>query len=216
MHTTGQLLTLRDSVLGALKSLACVTDVGVFGSLATDSWDEWSDIDVCVACGGPLVDGNLIMAEIHAHLPVQCFRPFSAKDAPNGRYWFTDHSPFHKLDISFHDPADWQRAIQEHQAEGGVMRFPDCRGGSGANGAPAFIWDYTPRQKALFDIVHRVHKHTLAHARRGTSADELSRELADMTTFMAEHPPESIYEERAWTVAQRMGILADMQLSAGS
>ena len=204
MHTKKHLGFVYDTVLGVLTNLACVRDVGVFGSFAMDTWDEWSDIDLVVACDDPVESGRLIMAEINARLPILCFRPFSAKEAANGRYWFKGHSPFHKLDISFHGPADWRKAVNEHKEGGSSIRCIDCSGGSSAGGAPIFLWEYTPRQKDLFDIMHRVHRYSRACVRYGTDSDNLSRELAIITRFMNDNHPTTKYEKQAWTVAEKI------------
>lgn len=158
IHTKKHLGFVYDTILGVLTNLACVKQVGVFGLFATDAWDEWSDIDLFVACDEPVESGRLIMAEINANIPILCFRPFSAQEVPNGRYWFKDHSPFHKLDISFHGQADWLKLTDEHKQGGNSIRCIDCSGGSSPTGAPMFLWEYTSRQKDLFDIMHRVHR----------------------------------------------------------
>ena len=213
IHTKKHLGFVYDTVLGVLTNLACAKQVGVFGSFATDARDEWSDIDLFVACDEPVESGRLIMAEINANIPILCFRPFSAREVPNGRYWFKNHSPFHKLDISFHGQADWLKLIDEHKQGGNSIRCIDCSGGFSPTGAPMFLWEYTPGQKGLFDIMHRVHRYGRACARYGTDSENLSLELAAMKSFMDRNHVTAKYDKFAWTVAERMVEIVENNLN---
>ena len=99
----------------------------------------------------------------------------------------------------------------EHQQQGNSMRYPDCHRSSERCETSGFSWDSTTQQKALFDISNRDHRYTPAYVRCGTDFEYLSRELADMKQYMAEHPPENMYEKQAWEVAERMAVLAEKQ-----
>ncbi len=207
VHTKDLFIFVKDSILGILTSLGCVDEVGVFGSVAANRSDEWSDIDIHVACEQPAQTGEAIIAEINARVPIICYRPFSAMKFPNGRYWFRDHSPFHKLDISFYEYADWRKIMDEHRQQGDPVLSPECQGLLERSATSMFSWDYSSKQKALFDIVHRVHRYTRAYVRRGTDFQNLSRELAGAEQYMVTHPPENKYEEQAWEVAERIIVL---------
>lgn len=209
VHTRNRLLFLRDSIRGVLTGLRCVKGVALFGSFASDRWDEWSDIDLLVACNNPAHDAAVLVAEMNAQLPICCHRPFSAKETPNGRYWFRNHSPCHKLDVSFHDQPDWHRALDDHRQESSPIRVLDCRGSSNAGDAPVFVWKYTPRQNNLFDMLHRLHRYLLSYARSGDDLEMLASALAAISQFMDEHPPENVYEQQAWEVAETMASLAE-------
>jgi predicted nucleotidyltransferase len=95
MHTKAHLRCMRDSVMESLAGLRCVTGVGVFGSFATGRWDEWSDLDLLVECDDPIRAAHLVIAEIHARIPILCHSPFTTERPGDGRYWFRDYSPFH-------------------------------------------------------------------------------------------------------------------------
>jgi len=128
VHTKDHFIIVKDSILGILTTLRCVDEVGVFGSVAANQWDEWSDIDLLIACEAPAQTGAAIIAEINARIPIICYRPFSVMEFPNGRYWFRDHSPFHKLDISFYEHTNWGKVVHDHQQQGycNSMLYPDC------------------------------------------------------------------------------------------
>ena len=81
-----------------------------FGSEAQGTADSWSDLDLAVCADSALA---LRWARaMHASLPVVLFRPFSAGGQPGGRYWFRGCSPWLRLDVSFHAPADWDDLIR--------------------------------------------------------------------------------------------------------
>lgn len=78
-----------------------VRAITLFGSLADDSADKYSDIDMLVVCDN--VDQTRWHAAsiIRSVMPVMYYRKFSAVDQPSGRYWFKGESLFNRLDISF-------------------------------------------------------------------------------------------------------------------
>ena len=92
---------LAADITAALSSLQCVRAIALFGSLAADRADAWSDIDMPVACDDVDSTKWTVAAAAYASKPVLYYRPFTAAAQPSGRYWFEGESPFYKLDIGF-------------------------------------------------------------------------------------------------------------------
>lgn len=84
-----------------LSELPCIRRIALFGSLAENRADRWSDVDMQVVCDD--VEHNRWVAStvIVSAFPVLYYRRFTAVDPPAGRYWFVGESPFHRVDIGF-------------------------------------------------------------------------------------------------------------------
>jgi hypothetical protein len=91
--------------------------------------------------------------------------------------------------------------VNEQRQLGVAVVCLDGHGDSEGSGASAFEWEYTQRQKALFDILHRVHRYARAYVRTGSASGDLSRELALLKQRMSEHCDERVWEAAARTVA---------------
>ncbi|MHB0937166.1 MAG: hypothetical protein ACYDCO_12975 [Armatimonadota bacterium] len=101
---------LAAEIVNLLAASPAVAAVSLFGSLAEERADAWSDVDLHVACASE-AGRWAAAAAIRAGKPVEFYRTFSAAPQPSGRYWFTDESPFQKIDISFFTIAEY-RAMQ--------------------------------------------------------------------------------------------------------
>ena len=94
-------LRIADEVLSILAKKPCVRRIALFGSLADNRADSWSDIDMIVACDGVEANAWATAHAITSAKPVLFYRKFSTREQPSGRYWFAGESPFNRLDISF-------------------------------------------------------------------------------------------------------------------
>jgi hypothetical protein len=88
-------------LVAALSALTCVRRIDTFGSVASGQADEWSDLDLLVACEIVERTAWVAAAAIRSAKRVAFYRTFTGIEQPSGRYWFCDESPFHRLDISF-------------------------------------------------------------------------------------------------------------------
>ena len=90
-----------DEVLSVLAEIPCVHRVALFGSLADNRADGWSDIDMIVACDDLEDNAWNAARAITTAKPVLFYRKFTTREQPSGRYWFAGESIFNRLDISF-------------------------------------------------------------------------------------------------------------------
>ena len=103
----------RPEIMSRLEAILSeshgVSAAAYFGSIARGTPDEFSDIDLLVR------DDSAarwqVAARLQDELGAVLFRPFTATRAPSGRYWFEAAHPFLRLDVSFHEPADYDRVI---------------------------------------------------------------------------------------------------------
>ncbi|MHB1157454.1 MAG: DNA-3-methyladenine glycosylase I [Phycisphaerales bacterium] len=111
---------LADQITTSLSKLPGVQRIAVFGSLATNTADAYSDVDMFVVCDDV---PSCSWAAVHAlrlAKPVLFYRMFSTDHQPAGRYWFDDSSPLTRLDISFHTAPDYQQLL----ATGQYLGYP--------------------------------------------------------------------------------------------
>tara|TARA_Y100000589_G_scaffold226758_1_gene214272 strand:+ start:2177 stop:2872 length:696 start_codon:yes stop_codon:yes gene_type:complete len=107
-------------LVDVITQIPDVISIAVFGSLADDSWDAYSDVDLLVVtdcldtCAWQVADA------IGQCKPVQFYRMFSSDRQPAGRYWFADESPLTRLDISFHS----SQTFAQLQDSGRYMDHP--------------------------------------------------------------------------------------------
>jgi predicted nucleotidyltransferase len=99
-------------VIDALQACPVVSRVAVFGSLAQDSHDGWSDIDVL--CVVPDENGAWQAASaLRDALIVRWHGQFSNVRLPSGRHWFYGESVFHSLDLSFCNAVDYEMVVAQ-------------------------------------------------------------------------------------------------------
>lgn len=103
---------LAERITHALRTEPSVRAIAFFGSLAEGRADEWSDVDMLVACDGVETAKWAVAAALRISKAVLYYRPFSSAQQPSGRYWFVGESPFHKLDISFDSMEDYVALLQ--------------------------------------------------------------------------------------------------------
>lgn len=100
-----------EEIATVLQSLPYVKSIALFGSIAENRADEWSDVDMLVCCDDVDItkwDAALVLRKAK---PVMFYRPFTSARQPSGRYWFEDESPFNKLDISFDNEDDYNSIL---------------------------------------------------------------------------------------------------------
>jgi len=100
-------------IIGTLSMLPFIQRIAVFGSLAEEHTDCWSDVDLWVACDDVEHTQWIAASAIRAAHSVLFYRMFGNAAQPAGRYWFDHESPFHKIDISFHSCSDYQIIINQ-------------------------------------------------------------------------------------------------------
>jgi len=111
-HPAGTTCVARE-MIATLALLPFVQHIALFGSLAEDRADCWSDVDLWVACEDVEQTQWIAAAAMRAAHPVLFYRMFSNAAQPAGRYWFAHASPFHKIDISFYPPALYHTAVSQ-------------------------------------------------------------------------------------------------------
>jgi hypothetical protein len=97
---------IRRELVAALSAITSVRNIDSFGSVATGSADQCSDLDLLISCEVPEHTAWLAAAAIRSTKRVAFYRMFSGVAQPSGRYWFWNESPFHRLDVTFHSPAE--------------------------------------------------------------------------------------------------------------
>jgi hypothetical protein len=106
-------LRVKDEVVRALAQVSSVRAIASFGSLAAGCSDEWSDVDLFVACEDVEDSAWLAAAAVRRAKPVLFYRTFSVGQQPSGRYWFADESPFNRLDVSFYTPEGFEAVCRD-------------------------------------------------------------------------------------------------------
>ncbi len=103
---------LKDNIVSALRECPCLREICLFGSMAKGTHDQYSDIDMFVNCGDAEESRWSAARGLRAGMDVLYYRSFTSAAQPSGRYWFKGVSPFHRLDISFHCSADYERVFR--------------------------------------------------------------------------------------------------------
>jgi hypothetical protein len=142
--------------------------LAVVGSVAEGTRDLFSDLDLLVACDRPRSDGEAVLAAIHAAVPVLCRRLFPDREPPSGRYWFRDHLPPNKLDVSFHRPGELRRLAGDMAGHGLAVRIVELDPDPSAAAPPRTPWVEVPGD--LADELHRVSRALRRYARSGRGA----------------------------------------------
>ena len=103
-------------LVAALEVCPAVSRVVLFGSLAAERHDGWSDVDALVAVEGE--DGPWqAAAAIRRAMPLRWHGRFSSAGSPSGRHWLLGESVFHSLDVSFGSAEEVERRIRETAPE---------------------------------------------------------------------------------------------------
>jgi hypothetical protein len=97
---------IRRELVAALSAITSVRNIDSFGSVATGCADQWSDLDLLISCEVPEHTAWLAAGAIRSTKRVAFYRMFTGVAQPSGRYWFCNESPFHRLDVTFHSPAE--------------------------------------------------------------------------------------------------------------
>lgn len=101
---------LAMEVVDALRACPAVSRVALFGSIADDTHDGWSDIDVL--CVVPDENGAWqAAAALRDTMIVRWHGQFSNVRLPSGRHWFYGESVFHSLDLSFLNAVDYEETM---------------------------------------------------------------------------------------------------------
>lgn len=98
---------IASEVREVLAGLPVVHRIALFGSLAEERADAWSDIDMIAVCENPWAAVKAICSA----KPIVFYRKFSAMEQPSGRYYFAGESPLHRLDISFESVEGYQARL---------------------------------------------------------------------------------------------------------
>jgi len=151
----------KDEVVRALAQVSTVRAIASFGSVAAGCSDQWSDVDLLVACDDVERSAWLAAAAIRQAKPVLFYRMFSAGRQPSGRHWFADESPFNRLDVSFYAPdgfevvcraglhADNPVTVRSEYMPGAASTPP-----AGAHLRPIGPLDVTPAEHAIGRLLY--------------------------------------------------------------
>lgn len=111
-------LALMEEVKAVLTQLLCVSHLYLFGSLAENRWDRWSDVDMLVVTPTKQHIWE-IWGVLHQAKPVLHHHPLSAAE-PFGVHIlgnvFVGESVFHCLDLNF-------LTLEEYHTPGAMARF---------------------------------------------------------------------------------------------
>ncbi|MCK9486588.1 MAG: nucleotidyltransferase domain-containing protein [Dehalococcoidia bacterium] len=99
-------------LVDALAACPAVSRVVLFGSVAEDRHDGWSDVDALCAVEGE--DGPWQAAAVLRHaMPMRWHGRFSSAAPPSGRHWLLGESVFHSVDLSYGSAEEIARRIAE-------------------------------------------------------------------------------------------------------
>jgi len=97
-------------LVDALAACPAVSRIAIFGSLAEQRHDGWSDIDAFCAVEGE--DGPWQAAHaLRQAIPLRWHGPFNDVPIPSGRHWPVGESIFHCIDLSFDTPEEFDRKL---------------------------------------------------------------------------------------------------------
>lgn len=162
------LARLQQEIRVALAESQCRA-AAYFGSIAKGTADDLSDADLIVCCDHSAA--LRFRTALHETLGVALYRPFDSRE-PSGRYWFEELSPYAKLDVSFHMPAEYDSLL----AEGGPFIEPpfreiDFMAGSESRNVRATIPVNTAEEIAFSKLLYKYQVKT-KRALRGQACKE--------------------------------------------
>ena len=109
---------IADQIISVLRTVPSVKAIAIFRSLAANTADAWSDVDMLVACDAVEASKWTAASALRDAKPVLFYRPFTTAMQPFGRYWFVGESPFHKIDISFDSIDEYEGFLQGKDRRG--------------------------------------------------------------------------------------------------
>jgi len=184
---------VADEIVSLLAAVPEVTAVSLFGSLAEGRADAWSDVDLHVAC---VTEAGrwAAAAALRAGKPVEFYRTFTAGVQPSGRYWFTDESPFQKIDISFFTLAEY-REQQAHPLVLGqpvTLRevFVRSEGASVESVIEPSPLELTAEEMEIGRWVYRLSLSTKARARGKADGQYLEEDISGLRTAFGDRLPD--------------------------
>jgi hypothetical protein len=153
---------IRRELVAALSAITSVRNIDSFGSVATDRADQWSDLDLLVSCEVPEYTAWLAAAAIRSTKQVAFYRMFTGVAQPSGRYWFSNESPFHRLDVTFHSPAENAALCRSgirsghpiHLRPEHLSQVPADRAADRRLTSPASRVDVTPRETEVGRLLY--------------------------------------------------------------
>jgi len=202
-------LRVGDEIVRALTRVSAVRAIASFGSVATGSTDEWSDVDLFVACDDVERGAWLAAAAIHQAKPVLFYRTFSIGRQPSGRYWFANESPFNRLDVSFYSPdgfevvcrdglhadypvtvrSEYQRAEESTQRrEDFTLRGGASKGPQDARLRPIRPLDVTPAEQALGRLLYTHLEAAKANCRNHASTGDVQETRTSLVAALSSLP----------------------------
>jgi hypothetical protein len=130
-----------------------VERIALFGSIAEDEHDGWSDIDLMVVVPDEDAAWHAVDA-LHRVVPMRWHGPFSTLPLPSGRHWPLGESPFHSVDLSLVSHEQYERArhdgVEHHPA---VFREVHQR----ALADPPADRPHVPLVTSEYDFTHAMH-----------------------------------------------------------
>lgn len=148
----------RRVALDAIEALvACpvVERIALFGSIAEEQHDGWSDVDLMVVV--PDEDAAWHAVDVlHRLVPMRWHGPFSTLLLPSGRLWPLGESPFHSIDLSLVSHAQYETARREG-VEGHPAVFREVHVREAPPGDPPRGRPDVPLVTAEYDFTHALH-----------------------------------------------------------
>ena len=113
-------MRIQTEIVEILQQLPFVQIITLGGSILEGRNDCWSDIDVWVECDQVQENQWIAANHLRESKPVLFYRMFKGPNQPSGRYWFSNESVFHKLDISFHSREEFGN-LRKHAIQKGYV-----------------------------------------------------------------------------------------------
>ncbi len=172
------------------SSIAYVSRVYTFGSMARGDWDRWSDIDLLVVT---LAEGQFrtVWEALHAARPVVHHHPFSAAE-PSGAHAlgnvFEGESVFHCLDLNLmtQDDADAPGALARFGPLQELYRATSADPADAIDHMP-FLQELTPEEEAISVNMHFTKKNVKRLLRGQDVRAEVQKHAALLRTRMSRH-----------------------------
>jgi hypothetical protein len=186
---------IKDEVVRALAQVSAVRAIASFGSVAAGRSDEWSDVDLFVACDDVERAAWLAASAIRQAKPVLFYRTFSVGQQPSGRYWFADESPFNRLDVSFYSPDGFEVVCRDAlhadhpvTVRSEYVRVEQSTPPPGTHLRPIGPLDITPAEQAIGRLLYMHLEAAKAHRRTDAGKWDVRETRAALIEALSAQP----------------------------
>lgn len=216
---------IMKEILTALASIPTVRTIGIFGSLASDTADRWSDIDMLVGCDQLDSTQWLAADAIRSAKPVLYYRRLSDRDVeqPSGKFWFESESPFHRIDIIFNTLDDYQSYLSEQARRGYDIVLREIYRSDTANQSTSALSDtrsptpIDPAEQEAGLWIARLADRNKAYIRGRRPIEDLVSASDSLRNHLRNLPPEIVIAGGdIRSLAQRLLDISDQLVHAGT